>query len=196
MSEYASCWQACLHVLPSSAPSLQYTQACCAQALCIFTGRACQACSKLDVQAICQYVADTLKQAESYDLLVLRSIVEDMTVSSRLSWEPSLTCATFAAIECAFMSIHSAVGGTGCFLLPCARYTSKSFWQRSDMPIFSVRVAVSCGAFCPDPISIQGFTLLRPCAGHLPCQRCEWRAGGGSGGWSSPAAPDPEPGSQ
>ena len=52
------------------------------QALCIFTGRACLACDKMDVGSICQYVADTLKQAESYDLLVLRSIVEDMTVAS------------------------------------------------------------------------------------------------------------------
>ena len=50
------------------------------QALCIFTGRACLACDRIDVSSICQYVADTLKQAESYDLLVLRSIVEDMTV--------------------------------------------------------------------------------------------------------------------
>ena len=93
----------------------------------------------MDVQAICQYVADTLKQAESYDLLVLRSIVEDMTVSSRLCQEPSLMCATFAAIECAFMSIHSAVGRTDRFLLPRARYTSKSFWQHSDMCSSSVR---------------------------------------------------------
>ena len=44
------------------------------QALCVFTGRACLACDKVDVSSICQYVAD------SYDLLVLRSIVEDMTV--------------------------------------------------------------------------------------------------------------------
>lgn len=50
------------------------------QALCVFTGRACLACDRIDVSSICQYVADTLKQAESYDLLVLRSIVEDMTV--------------------------------------------------------------------------------------------------------------------
>lgn len=56
----------------------------CMQALCVFTGRACLACDKLDVSSICQYVADTLKQAESYDLLVLRSIVEDMTVSQHI----------------------------------------------------------------------------------------------------------------
>lgn len=54
---------------------------CWLQALCFFTGKACLTCDRMDVSAICQYVADTLKQAESYDLLVLRSIVEDMTVS-------------------------------------------------------------------------------------------------------------------
>lgn len=64
----------------------------------------------MDVQAICQYVADTLKQAESYDLLVLRSIVEDMTVSFRLCWDPSLTSAGFAAIvwPCNLQRDHSA----------------------------------------------------------------------------------------
>lgn len=51
------------------------------QALCVFTGKACLACDKMDVSSICQYLTDTLKQAESYDLLMLRSIVENMTVS-------------------------------------------------------------------------------------------------------------------
>ena len=125
----------------------------------------------MDVQAICQYVADTLKQAESYDLLVLRSIVEDMTVSSRLSEEPSLTCATFAANGCALMSIHSAVGRTDRFLLPCARCTSKSFWQRSDMPIFSIRVAVMCGGHCPNRNKHPGLQALA-----AMCRASPWSA--------------------
>lgn len=33
------------------------------------------------MNAICQYVADTLKQAETHDLLMLMSIIKKMTVS-------------------------------------------------------------------------------------------------------------------
>jgi len=55
------------------------------QALCVFTGKACLACDKMDVSSICQYLTDTLKQAESYDLLMLRSIVENMTVRPLLT---------------------------------------------------------------------------------------------------------------
>ena len=51
------------------------------QALCRFTGRACLLCDRMDVNAICQYVADTLKQAETHDLLMLMSIIKKMTVS-------------------------------------------------------------------------------------------------------------------
>jgi hypothetical protein len=34
----------------------------------------------MDTGAICQYLANTLKAAQSYDLLVLKSLVEEMTV--------------------------------------------------------------------------------------------------------------------
>ena len=55
------------------------------QALCVFTGKACLACDKIDVSSICQCLSDTLKQAESYDLLMLRLIVENMTVRPLLT---------------------------------------------------------------------------------------------------------------
>lgn len=40
----------------------------------------------MDTGAICQYLANTLKAAQSYDLVVLKSMVEEMTV--RCSLEP------------------------------------------------------------------------------------------------------------
>ncbi len=50
------------------------------QALSAFTGQACRKYERMDTAAIAQYLANTLKAAQSYDLLVLKALVADMTV--------------------------------------------------------------------------------------------------------------------
>ena len=52
-----------------------------AQGLSGFVGQACRRYDKMDTSAICQYIANTLKAAQSYDLLVLKALLSDMTVS-------------------------------------------------------------------------------------------------------------------
>lgn len=51
------------------------------QALSQFVGQACRRYERMDTSAICQYLANTLKAAQSFDLLVLKALVSDMTVS-------------------------------------------------------------------------------------------------------------------
>ena len=50
------------------------------QALSAFTGQACRKYERMDTAAIAQYLANTLKAAESYDLLVLKSLLGEMAV--------------------------------------------------------------------------------------------------------------------
>lgn len=52
-----------------------------AQGLSGFVGQACRRYDRMDTSAICQYLANTLKAAQSYDLLVLKALLSDMTVS-------------------------------------------------------------------------------------------------------------------
>ncbi|BDA48856.1 THO complex subunit 2 [Coccomyxa sp. Obi] len=49
------------------------------QGLSGFVGQACRRYDKMDTSAICQYIANTLKAAQSYDLLVLKALLSDMT---------------------------------------------------------------------------------------------------------------------
>ncbi|KAK9917111.1 hypothetical protein WJX75_001006 [Coccomyxa subellipsoidea] len=49
------------------------------QALSQFVGQACRRYERMDTSAICQYLANTLKAAQSFDLLVLKALVSDMT---------------------------------------------------------------------------------------------------------------------
>jgi len=63
---------------------------CTLQALSQFTGQLCKKCDKMDVGAICQYLANTLKAAQSFDLLVLKALVADMTVCLHISAHPSV----------------------------------------------------------------------------------------------------------
>ncbi len=44
-------------------------------------GQACKRYEKMDLSAICQYLANTLKAAQSFDMLVLKALVSDMSVS-------------------------------------------------------------------------------------------------------------------
>ena len=50
------------------------------QALSQFTGQACRKYERMDLAAICQYLANTLKAAQPFDLLVLKALVNDMSV--------------------------------------------------------------------------------------------------------------------
>ena len=50
------------------------------QALAVFTGALCRKYPEMEITAICQYLANQLKQGESFDLLVLKELVSAMTV--------------------------------------------------------------------------------------------------------------------
>ena len=51
-----------------------------AQALSAFTGQACRKYERMDLAAVCQYLANTLKAAQPFDLLVLKALVSEMSV--------------------------------------------------------------------------------------------------------------------
>ncbi len=64
----------------------------------------------MDTAAICQYLANTLKAAQSFDLLVLKALVSDMTVSlpstslPKLQQQQLMNQAGFAQIGVSFQS--------------------------------------------------------------------------------------------
>jgi hypothetical protein len=50
------------------------------QALSAFTGQACRKYERMDLAAVAQYLANTLKAAQPFDLLVLKALVGEMSV--------------------------------------------------------------------------------------------------------------------
>lgn len=74
-----------------------------AQGLSGFVGQACRRYDKMDTSAICQYIANTLKAAQSYDLLVLKALLSDMTVSHLPS--QTVSCTPCCCKHCLPLSI-------------------------------------------------------------------------------------------
>lgn len=49
------------------------------QSLARFTGVLCRKYSEMEISAVCQFLANALRAADSFDLLVLSELVEHMT---------------------------------------------------------------------------------------------------------------------
>ena len=149
-----------------------------AQALSTFTGEACRRYERMDTAAVCQYLANTLKQAHSEDLLVLKALIAGMTVRSLASAAVWLSGAAgprslgSKSIRCASSSLLSVHSPEDQFRLVC-----------------KLDASLVPGVTKMHTCKQQMFGLILPAsAGPRAGERPEHGAGGGAGRRARPAA--------